>query len=54
MRPPPNAWKEVWDCMALPCQQELALIETDTLDDTLDTYLRKHRYNFITFDVELP
>ncbi|XP_067215566.1 gametogenetin-binding protein 2-like isoform X2 [Linepithema humile] len=44
MRPPPNAWKEVWDCMALPCQQELALIETDTLDDTLDTYLRKHRF----------
>lgn len=44
MRPPPNAWKEVWECMELPCRQELALIETDTLDDTLDTYLRKHRY----------
>jgi len=44
MRPPPNAWREVWDCMELPCQQELTLIETDTLDDTLETYLRKHRY----------
>ncbi|KAL6435222.1 hypothetical protein ACFW04_005356 [Cataglyphis niger] len=44
MRPPPNAWKEVWDCMELPCQQELTLIETDTLDDTLETYLRKHRF----------
>ncbi|KMQ96750.1 gametogenetin-binding protein 2-like protein [Lasius niger] len=44
MRPPPNAWREVWDSMELPCQQELTLIETDTLDDTLDTYLRKHRF----------
>ncbi|XP_020293016.1 gametogenetin-binding protein 2-like isoform X3 [Pseudomyrmex gracilis] len=44
MRPPPNAWREVWDCMELPCKQELALIETDTLDDTLDNYLRKHRF----------
>lgn len=44
MRPPQNAWKEAWESMSLPCQQELALIETDTLDDTLDTYLRKHRF----------
>lgn len=45
MRPSPNAWKEVWDCMELPCRQELALIENDTLDETVETYLRKHRYN---------
>lgn len=44
MRPPPNAWREVWDCMELPCQQELTLIENSTLDETLDTYLRKHRF----------
>lgn len=44
MRPPSNAWREVWDCMDLPCQQELTLIETETLDDTLETYLRKHRF----------
>lgn len=43
MKPLPSAWKEVWDCMELPCRQELALIETDTLEATLDTYLRKHR-----------
>lgn len=49
MRPPPNAWREVWDCMEMSCKQELALIETDTLDDTLDTYLRKHRYNNFVF-----
>lgn len=47
MRPLPTAWKEAWDSMELPCQQELALIETDTLDDTVDTYLRKHRYNIV-------
>jgi len=39
-----NYWREVWDCMELPCRQELTLIETDTLDEALDTYLRKHRY----------
>ncbi|XP_029161178.1 gametogenetin-binding protein 2-like [Nylanderia fulva] len=44
MRPPPNAWREVWDCMELPCQEELTLIENRTLDHTLDTYLRKHRF----------
>ncbi|XP_011140169.1 gametogenetin-binding protein 2 isoform X2 [Harpegnathos saltator] len=44
MRPPPNAWKEVWECMEKPCQEELALIETDILDETLDIYLRKHRF----------
>lgn len=46
-RPPSNAWKEVWECMDQPCRDELALIETDVLDETLDTYLRKHRYNYI-------
>lgn len=45
MRPPPNAWREVWECMEYPCQEELAMIEADALDETLDTYLRKHRYN---------
>ncbi|XP_012529063.1 gametogenetin-binding protein 2-like isoform X2 [Monomorium pharaonis] len=39
-----NSWREVWDCMELPCKQELTLIETDTLDEALDTYLRKHRF----------
>ncbi|KAL0112213.1 hypothetical protein PUN28_011938 [Cardiocondyla obscurior] len=45
-RGPPiwNAWKEVWDCMELPCRQELTLIENDTLDEALDIYLSKHRF----------
>ncbi|XP_011330593.2 gametogenetin-binding protein 2-like [Ooceraea biroi] len=44
MRPLPNAWKEAWNCMNESCRQEIALIETDTLDDTLETYLHKHRF----------
>ncbi|XP_014487774.1 PREDICTED: gametogenetin-binding protein 2-like [Dinoponera quadriceps] len=44
MRPPPNAWREVWECLDQPCREELTLIETDVLDETLDTYLRKHRF----------
>lgn len=44
MRPPPSAWKEVWDCMDHSCRLELALIESNTLEATLDTYLRKHRF----------
>ncbi|CAG5087264.1 Similar to CG2182: Gametogenetin-binding protein 2-like (Drosophila melanogaster) [Cotesia congregata] len=44
MRPPANAWKEAWDVMKSPCRQEVTLIETDTLEATLETYLRKHRF----------
>ncbi|KAK0178640.1 hypothetical protein PV327_007516 [Microctonus hyperodae] len=44
MRPPSSAWREVWDVMKSPCRQEITLVETDTLESTLDTYLRKHRF----------
>ena len=43
MRPPPSAWKEVWDCMDHTCRLALSLIESNSLEATLDTYLRKHR-----------
>ncbi|XP_012277942.1 gametogenetin-binding protein 2-like isoform X2 [Orussus abietinus] len=43
-KPLPGAWREVWDRMKPPCRQELTLVETDTLDATLDTYLKKHRF----------
>lgn len=43
MRPPPSAWKEVWDCMDHSCRLALSLIESNSLEATLDTYLRKHR-----------
>ncbi|KAK1133649.1 hypothetical protein K0M31_011442 [Melipona bicolor] len=44
MRPPPSAWKEVWDCMDHTCRLALSLIESNSLEATLDTYLRKHRF----------
>ncbi|XP_012176489.1 gametogenetin-binding protein 2-like isoform X3 [Bombus affinis] len=44
MRPPPSAWKEVWDCMDHSCRLALSLIESNSLEATLDTYLRKHRF----------
>ncbi|CAD1472364.1 unnamed protein product, partial [Heterotrigona itama] len=44
MRPPPGAWKEVWDCMDHTCRLALSLIESNSLEATLDTYLRKHRF----------
>ncbi|XP_043484649.1 gametogenetin-binding protein 2-like [Leptopilina heterotoma] len=44
MRPPPNACREVWECMKQPCRQEITLIESERLDATLETYLRKHRF----------
>ena len=47
MRPPPNAWKEVWDCMEHDCLKEITFIDSDTLDATLDTYLRKHKFVYI-------
>ncbi|XP_051174499.1 gametogenetin-binding protein 2-like [Leptopilina boulardi] len=44
MRPPPSAWREVWECMKQPCRQEITLIESECLDATLEIYLRKHRF----------
>ncbi|XP_058794088.1 gametogenetin-binding protein 2-like [Phymastichus coffea] len=44
MRPPPNAWREVWNCMEHDCLKEITFIDSDTLDATLDTYLRKHKF----------
>ncbi|XP_011503263.1 PREDICTED: gametogenetin-binding protein 2-like [Ceratosolen solmsi marchali] len=44
MRPPPNAWKEVWDCMEHDCLKEITFIDADTLDATLNTYLHKHKF----------
>ncbi|OAD58930.1 Gametogenetin-binding protein 2-like [Eufriesea mexicana] len=44
MRPPPSAWKEVWDCMKFVCRLGFAVIKSSTLEATLDTYLQKHRF----------
>lgn len=53
MRPPPNAWREVWDCMEHDCLKEITFIDSDTLDATLDTYLRKHKLVFFTAHLTL-
>lgn len=39
-----NAWKDVWECMSEQCQEEVTFISFQTLQDTLDNYLRKHRF----------
>ncbi|XP_043273261.1 gametogenetin-binding protein 2-like [Venturia canescens] len=44
MRPSSGAWREVWDCMKPACRQEVTLVENESLEATLDTYLRKHRF----------
>ena len=43
MRPPLNAWKEVWNCMGQECLKEITFIDAETLEVTLDTYLHKHK-----------
>ncbi|XP_063972303.1 gametogenetin-binding protein 2-like [Diachasmimorpha longicaudata] len=43
-RPPSGAWREAWEVMRSPCRQELTVVERETLESTLDTYLKKHRF----------
>ena len=37
-------WRPLWDSMAQECREELTLVEANTLLDTLEAYLQKHRY----------
>lgn len=43
-RPVGVQWRPLWDSMAQECKEELTLVEADTLLDTLEAYLQKHRY----------
>lgn len=43
-RPITPAWREVWECMRPQCKEEVVLIESQTLHETLENYLRKHRF----------
>lgn len=45
-RPSGVQWRPLWDSMAQECREELTLVEADTLLDTLEAYLQKHRYNY--------
>ena len=40
---PQGNWLDVWDLMAKECREEVVLIEAETLQDTLEAYLKKHR-----------
>ena len=38
-------WEIVWDTMSKECHEEITLVEGDGLLDTIETYLRKHKYD---------
>ncbi|XP_069136563.1 gametogenetin-binding protein 2-like [Argopecten irradians] len=39
-----GSWIEIWDLLAQECREEVVLIDADGLSDTLEAYLRKHRF----------
>lgn len=57
-------WMDVWDLLSQECRDEVVLIDADLLLETLENYLRKHRfcseckskvlraYNILTGDIE--
>ena len=34
---------DIWDLLSQECREEVILVECDSLLETLDNYLRKHR-----------
>ncbi|GAB6028734.1 Gametoproteintin-binding protein 2 [Chamberlinius hualienensis] len=41
---PAGNWLDVWEQMSKECQQEVVIIEEHVLSETVETYLRKHRF----------
>ncbi|PFX23903.1 gametogenetin-binding protein 2-like [Stylophora pistillata] len=41
---PSGSWIDVWDLLSQECRDEVVLIDSDALLDTLENYLRKHRF----------
>eukprot|EP00794_Sanderia_malayensis_P014367 gene14367-15865_t len=39
-----NRWMDVWDLLSQECRDEVVLIDSDSLLETLENYLRKHRF----------
>ncbi|XP_057295677.1 gametogenetin-binding protein 2-like [Hydractinia symbiolongicarpus] len=37
-------WMDVWDLLSQDCRDEVVLIDSESLLDTLESYLRKHRF----------
>lgn len=43
-RPFSDMWREVWNCMKQPCRSDITHIEAQELHNTLDGYLKKHKF----------
>lgn len=39
-----GSWIDIWDLLAQDCREEVVLVDADSLLDTLENYLRKHRF----------
>lgn len=43
-RPFSDVWRDVWNCMKQQCRDEIAHIDAQELHNTLDCYLKKHKF----------
>lgn len=43
-KPLGGSWMDVWELMSQECRDEVVLIDSASLLETLETYLRKHRF----------
>ncbi|XP_050310131.1 gametogenetin-binding protein 2-like isoform X2 [Anthonomus grandis grandis] len=43
-RPLTPVWRDIWDCMKIDCRKDVCIIEASSLHETLENYLRKHRF----------
>ncbi|XP_056601488.1 gametogenetin-binding protein 2 isoform X2 [Triplophysa dalaica] len=43
-KPLGGSWMDVWELMSQDCRDEVVLIDSASLLETLETYLRKHRF----------
>uniref|UniRef100_A0A1L8DD53 Gametogenetin-binding protein 2-like n=1 Tax=Nyssomyia neivai TaxID=330878 RepID=A0A1L8DD53_9DIPT len=43
-RPFSELWRDVWNCMKQRCREEVVIIDSQELQDTLDGYLKKHKF----------
>ncbi|KAK9536185.1 hypothetical protein VZT92_005992 [Zoarces viviparus] len=44
LKPLGGSWMDVWELMSQECRDEVVLIDSACLLETLETYLRKHRF----------
>ncbi|KAI0208700.1 Gametogenetin-binding protein 2 [Lamellibrachia satsuma] len=39
-----GSWMDIWEVLSHECREEVVLVDSDDLIDTLDKYLKKHRF----------